>query len=222
MKELCLKAAYASEKFYIKICIVFIGTFLFIQCLEAQVPDTISSNLANVVLPLKLITFTGRLLNDNEAVLNWQSSGGVNESRFEIAWSSDNRYWQTVGTVAATNNDSINNYSWKYSQPSLINFYRLKMIGADGKFTYSHVVGINGSDKAVVIYPNPAKNNVIISSFSDQPATVIFINSSGKTLIRKTINEPVSSIDISNFAPGNYIIRIIRNSKSTVYQLVKE
>ena len=221
MNELCLKATYASEKSYVRICIAFIGTFLFIQCLGAQVPDTTSSKL-NSILPLKLISFTGRLINGNEAILNWQSSGGLDGSRFEIAWSNDKRYWQTVGTIASTSNDSISSYSWKYSQPSLINFYRLKMIDIDGRFTYSPLIQVNGSEKAVVIYPNPAKNNVIISSFSDKPATVVFLNSSGKIMLRKTINEPVSSIDISDLTPGNYIIRIIRDNKTSIYQLVKQ
>ena len=199
MNERCLKVAYASVKSCVKICIAFISTFLFIQCLAAQVPDTTSSNLTNRIIPLKLINFSGRLINDNEAVLTWQSAGGVDGSRFEIAWSSDNRHWQTVGTVSAMSNDSISNYSWRYSQPSLINFYRLKIIGIDGNVTYGNVIRINGSARAVVIYPNPARNNVFISSFSDKPATVIFLNSSGKIMLRKTINEPVSSIDISNF-----------------------
>ena len=220
MNELCLKAACASEKSFVRICIAFIATFLFIQCLGAQ--DTTSTNLTNRPLPLKLISFTGRLINDNEAILNWQSSGGANESRFEIAWSSDKKYWQTIGTIAATNNDSISSYSWKYSQPSLINFYRVKIIDIDGQFTYSPMIRVNGSEKAVVIYPNPAKNNVIISSFNDKPATIVFLNSNGKVMLRKTLNEPVSSIDISNFTPGNYIIRIIRNNKTTIYQLVKQ
>lgn len=222
MNELSFKATFASEKPYVRIGTAFIGTFLFIQCLAAQIPDSTSSNLSNRILPLKLISFTGRLINDNEAVLNWQSSGEANESRFEIAWSSDKKYWQTIGTIAAANNDSISSYFWKYSQPSLINFYRLKIIDNVGRFTYSSIIRINGSDKAIVIYPNPAKNNVIISSFSDKPATVVFSNSSGKIMLRKTINEPVSSIDISGFTPGNYIIRIIRNGKATVYQLVKQ
>ena len=222
MNELCPEAADASEKPCLKICIAFIGTFLFIQFLGAQIRDTTSLTAANVILPLKLVRFTGRLVDDNEVVLNWQSSGGFNGSRFEIARSSDKRYWQTVGTIAATSSDSISSYSWKYSQPSLINFYRLKMIDINDRFTYSPVIRVNGSEKAVVIYPNPAKNNVIISSFSDKPATVIFFNSGGKVMLRKTINEPVSSIDISKFNPGNYLIRIIRDDKSTVYELVKE
>jgi hypothetical protein len=222
MNKLCLKATYASEKFCVKFCIAFIGSFLFIQCLAAQIPDTTSSNLTDGISPLKLIAFTGRLINDNEAVLTWQSLGGVVGSKFEIAWSSDNRHWQTVGTVAATNTDSITNYSWKYSQPSLVNFYRLKMIDIDGNFTYGNTIRINGSARAFAIYPNPAKNNIFISSFSYKPATVIFLNSSGKIMLRKTINEPVSSIDISRFAPGNYVIRIIRENKATIYQLVKQ
>ena len=222
MNELCPEAAYASEKSCVKICIAFFGTFLFFQCLAAQTPVSTSSNLTNSILQLKLINFTGRLINDNEAVLNWQSTGGSDGSRFEIAWSGDKRYWQTLGTIAASNKDSISSYSWKYSQPSLINFYRLKVIDIDGRFTYSPVIRVNGSEKAVVIYPNPAKNNVFISSFSDKPATVIFLNSGGKIMLRKTINEPVSSIDISDFTPGNYIIRIIRDNKATIYQLVKQ
>jgi hypothetical protein len=222
MNELCLEASYAAEKSCVKICIAFIGTFLFFQCLAAQTPDSTFSNPTKSILPLKLINFSGRLINDNEAVLNWQSTGGIDGNRFEISWSGDNRYWQMVGTVSAKDNDSVSTYSWKYSQPSLINFYRLKMIDVNGQFSYGNVIRINGSSRAVVIYPNPAKNNVFISSFSEKPATVIFLNSGGRILLRKTINEPVSSIDISNFTPGNYIIRIIRDNKATIYQLVKQ
>jgi Secretion system C-terminal sorting domain len=206
MKRLYGQAApYASKKNYVKKLLVFIAVVLWGQSTRAQAP-----------------VLTGKLTNGDQVILSWQMPGEINVAKYQVEWSSDSRNWQPIGNVSASDSNGTADYSWTYSQPSLINFYRLKIINLDGNFSFSSIIRINGSDKAIVIYPNPAKNNVIISSFSDKPATVIFINSSGKALLRKTLNEPVTRIDISNFASGNYLIRIIRDNKVAVYQLIKE
>ncbi len=220
------------RKQHLKIPVIAAAIILCSKTLLSQVPVPGSPALKIVfdtgglarsaVLPLKLVSFSGKLINSDEAQLRWEVSGETNVARYEIEWSNDSKNWQRIGTVAVADSSGINNYSLTNSQPSLINFYRLKIVEIDGKNTLSAVIRVSGSDRAVVIYPNPAKNSVIISSFNDKPATVIILGNSGKVWLRKTISEPVAKIDISNLPPGNYVVRIIRDNKAAVYKLIKE
>ena len=56
------------------------------------------ANKGNSALPLDLISFTGKLVN-NVAVLNWKTDNEVNNSHFEIERSPDGRNYSMVGKV---------------------------------------------------------------------------------------------------------------------------
>jgi len=109
------------------------------------------------VLPLSLLTFTGS--KDGDAVqLQFKVAEGQDITRFEIERSSSGADFSRIGTVAGLAGVSSYTYLDEHPLPT-IDYYRLRMIDAQGKATYSQVVAVRmGSSAKFEVFPNPAKN----------------------------------------------------------------
>ncbi|MCL2289613.1 MAG: T9SS type A sorting domain-containing protein, partial [Bacteroidetes bacterium] len=70
------------------------------------------------------------------------------------------------------------------------------------------------------IVPNPAANQIIISSASPFH-TVEVINFLGQTMVSETV-EGNSTVNISNLNNGIYFVRVVFESGSSVRKLVKQ
>ena len=67
-----------------------------------------------------------------------------------------------------------------------INYYRLRMVDADGQFSYSQVASIRVTNaKSPLLYPNPAAGTVYIAQGTDPVQSVRIFNAAG--LVVKTI-----------------------------------
>jgi hypothetical protein len=65
---------------------------------------------SNNPLPLKLLSFTGQLVNTN-ALLTWKTDGEINTKEFMVERSLDNTSFTAIGTVAAENIAGIHQYN---------------------------------------------------------------------------------------------------------------
>jgi hypothetical protein len=67
--------------------------------------------------------------------------------------------------IAAGNSSLVQPYMFEDRSPQPgINYYRLKIIDADGKAEYSNIVSINAGNaqKSITFFPNPVTNKTII------------------------------------------------------------
>ena len=186
-------------------------------------PFSISSSTS--VLPVNIISFSANKL-DRAIQLNWQVASEKNIAGYELERSAEgNNFSKIVDIQVSTNN----NYSFTDLQPLQgINFYRLKMIDADGKFTYSKVVAINMDSRNVrlQIFPNPARNilNIQVNGFSEN-ALLQIIDITGRKVKEEKIslNGTTSvSVDINNLSKGTYNLLLKGNSINEQKKFVKE
>ena len=114
-----------------------------------------------IVLPLKLINFSGNLQNQH-GVLSWKTASESNTSHFEIEKSTDGQKYSKIGMQrAAGNSSSLKEYGFTDKEiAAAVNYYRLKMVDNDGKFTYSNVVLLrnNSATQIPQVVNNPFKN----------------------------------------------------------------
>lgn len=92
-------------------------------------------------LPLRLISFTGEIVGDND-ILHWTTANEINTSSFIIEQSADGNAFKTAGRVEAAHNSPVNR-EYIFKQNSTLNpggFYRLKMVDIDNTYTYSPVI----------------------------------------------------------------------------------
>ena len=117
------------------------------------------------VLPIELLSFTGKLQNEN-VKLNWSTSFEQNNKGFEIERSLDGINFRKIGFVAgAGNSNSTRNYSFTDPQRAVeFNYYRLKLVDIDNTFDYSDVVLVKNAfgKQDVYMAGNPITNSINI------------------------------------------------------------
>ncbi|HKP31851.1 MAG TPA: T9SS type A sorting domain-containing protein [Chitinophagaceae bacterium] len=176
-----------------------------------------------VILPVDLLSFNADLKTNNQVALSWKTSKEINFKGFDVERSNDAMQWDTIGFVNAIGNGSaLNNYTFNDADaiPG-INYYRLKLLGTDGSFKYSHVrsVTINDRNTGVIITPNPVDKhaNLKFNSVSAETITVSVINSSGVTVMHRSYRTEQGQnniqIDKLDALPaGVYVVRLERTS----------
>lgn len=91
-------------------------------------------------------------------------------------------------------------------------------------------VGLNGNsvDNTIILYPNPAVNNVLltINSKVNESAVVLLYNNLGELISEDKINlvegSNTKNINLDNLAVGVYSVKVIGNKINTVKVLIKK
>ncbi|MEO9005237.1 MAG: T9SS type A sorting domain-containing protein [Ginsengibacter sp.] len=177
--------------------------------------------LANGTIPLILVKFEAQLINQ-DVLLKWSTSSEQNNSYFDVERSADGNNFSSIGKVNATGNSSSTiNYSLPDNDPAAgNNFYRLKMVDVDGKFTFCKIITVNIVEgKSLRIYPNPARNTLFLhSSGIDANALFQILDLSGKKVKeQKLVLTGTTFVDISDLPKSVY--KIIIKTKTNTEQL---
>lgn len=160
------------------------------------------------VLPVQLISFSGKSIPSGQ-YLEWEVENEEHFFRYEVENSSDGRQFGLAGIVPASGKSR-----YSYTAQSVADkyqFYRLKMVDIDGRFTYSNILRLPGKDsrQELIIYPNPANGIVNISS-KETIITLIVTNAIGKKCLQQNGNGmQTATLDLHSLAPGSYLISVI-------------
>lgn len=180
---------------------------------------------SNFTLPLDLITFTGRLQNNNSVLLNWKTENEVNMSHFVIERSTDNNHFGGIGNASANGRNTISNNSFDYSftdndavnESSQRLYYRLKMVDIDGKYKYSNIVSVTMplTTGKVLISPNPvfSEVKVTIVSLADGKAQWKLIDNVGRVILKGSENVKKDTgndftINMNRLPAGTYYLSV--------------
>ncbi len=193
------------------------------QFLAMYNPDTYNSSISTI--PLRLLVFTGRLENGKTQLL-WKTANEANTKLFEVERSFDGVNFSKVVSVQAVGSGD-NSYSGVDDNPQFgNNYYRLKMIDKDGRFTYSQVLLIKVSKDGkleFVMYPNPAKDQLIISLAGVRGAANINIyNQQGQKVLTRKVEAAATTMSIAHLPAGIYMVQLLADGISEVNKLVKE
>ncbi len=185
------------------------------------IPDA-TTTLQRQVVPLTLLSFTARKEGKHN-VLSWTTTTEINVDRFEIERSITGNAFTSIGSI----NAGSLTYAFTDDKPqNAINYYRLRMIDKDGKFTYSPVRSVNNTDQSLTIYPNPITNktlnlnsaNAIVGKYTFELFTV-----EGKLLFSKELTISTGSLSQvvnlpSTTASGSYIVKVRSINEGKVLQ----
>jgi N-acetylneuraminic acid mutarotase len=149
--------------------------------------------LSYALIPVSLTSIKASQQNTGINV-EWTFTQEMDMDRYEIEKSITGANLSRGGTVISSGNHSSTiTYNWFDANPNHgANFYRIKMIGKDGKETYSQIVKVViGKGSSISIYPNPVTNNSFALQFNDQPKgsyDIRIINSAGQLIYKSVIN----------------------------------
>jgi hypothetical protein len=159
--------------------------------------------------------------------VQWTSSTEDKGDMYELESSADGRTFAKIATVAA--NGKASTYTqWDETPVQGVNYYRVKMLDAAGKFSYSKVVmatvkGVDGFN--IEAYPNPVSSTVSIkvNGVVTGKANVTITDITGKLVKEKIqVVDNNASIDVSNLASGAYMINYSDDSRNESIKITKQ
>ncbi len=158
-------------------------------------------------LPLRLLDFTVQK-SEEKALLKWHTTSEINTAAFEIERANKSNFVK-IGEVAALNRSGFHSYQFEDAELSTgSNFYRLKMIDIDGKFTYSDIRRIdNLLAEKIHISPNPVTSIMKVAGVSGDDALQV-VDGSGKVVYQQAISGDEEEVNVAKLSRGNYVLRL--------------
>jgi len=145
----------------------------------------------------------------------------INNDKYIIEHTTDGRHFSFIGEIAGDgNNTSEKHYDYTHDNPSIgINYYRIKQVDYDGKYSFSDVASLayDGDGREIAIYPNPVSDGVTI--FTPNNASLTIIDIYGRNIQANTFIEGENSIDIKELTSGFYIFAFENGDR---YKILKE
>lgn len=181
-------------------------------------------------LPIELLNFTGKNLDNGGHLLNWSTASEQNADYFEVEFSADGQRFETLDKVSATGTSiTQQDYSFTHAipQPGLT-FYRLKMVDWDESFSYSNIIQLETSrrNEGLVIFPNPGKGQYQLELGSNLSQVNFQVFNAVGQIIRQGQWDPrdaTLSLDLSDVANGVYLVRIEDSGRTIELQrLIKK
>jgi len=185
-----------------------------------------SVNPGMTTLAVNLLSFSGQQ-QSGSVVLNWQAALDGNHRIFSIERSTDGASFVEIGEVPVVGN-SASGYSYSYTDQRPVNgknYYRLKIAGLDGAFTYSRIVSIYlMEDNKFVVFPNPSDGhsiNVQIAQSSQSPGAIDVFNDLGILVGHAYATSPVFPVYFTpGLSPGVYFARYSSQGRNVVKTFV--
>jgi hypothetical protein len=178
-------------------------------------PFTIGSVDFTNPLPITINYFNGTKNNGNH-LLNWKiTCVSTPSATIEMERSTDGRNYNSIYSIFATALRCQQPFNHTDNQPAKgINYYRLKMTGADGKITYSTVVTLINAVKGIDVMniaPNPIVNgqfNLKISTAEKTQMELVITDMQGRVLQKQSASMIAGfnqlPVNVRSLAAGTY------------------
>ena len=186
---------------------------------------------ANVYLPITLLDFNGKWLNEN-ALLSWKTATEVNASHFILERSLDGNNFTAITNIKATGESNTErNYTYTDAEIKTLIvtsgtvYYRLKPVDKNGEFTYSGIVILKANSSSAVqyaVFPNPAKEFITISTTGPIPINSMLrlADISGKILMQERIRSAKQQFSVSRLLSGTYFLQVLAADKVSYTQKI--
>ncbi|MEI2707932.1 MAG: T9SS type A sorting domain-containing protein [Chitinophagaceae bacterium] len=217
--------------------ILLCGDFTSISCGSSNVIGrnrigrVVDPSIA-AVLPLTLQTFTANL-NNNDALLKWNTLNEANTDKFIVERSTNNNYFQTIGTVPSKGIGDSEYQIMDYGVNKLnsnVLYYRLKMQDKDGKTTYSPIVLMRLKTKtSISLSPNPTRGMATLQLQTSAAVEQLQINLydlSGKLVLQQVNTISLGStslpLNLAQLQNGMYYLQVSSILRNETLKVIKQ
>ena len=164
--------------------------------------DTMQVTVNQSALGSNLLTFTAQTTGDNVSLI-WETANEKNVSGFDIEKKTA-KSWDKMGHLPSTGGITENKYFFgDYFPVTGLNYYRLKILGSEGKFVYSYIINVKLITNKNVMYqnvPNPFTGITTIHYEVPDKSLV-------KIVVYNTLGIPVAVLANEIKNPGSYQVQ---------------
>lgn len=177
----------------------------------------------NGTLPLSLLDFKAKIHNE-KVELTWITEAEKNTDHFDVQRSEDGVNFRSAGKIKSNNSSLRNTYRFEDELPSIVNYYRLKMVDRDEKFTYSKTLKVQRSvSNLIAVKPNPFMNEIVVKAdlpsaqqliirISDVKGQVVYTRS--VTAIRGS--NTITAAGLNHLGAGMYFVHVTSNEGKVI------
>ncbi|MES2556493.1 MAG: T9SS type A sorting domain-containing protein [Bacteroidota bacterium] len=177
-----------------------------------------------VVLPIDLVSFTGKCSND-AVLLNWTTLSESHNDHFDVSVSVDGSEWAKIQTVQGAGTTGL---SHDYSiidearGPELL-YYKLTMIDDENNAGSDAVIAVKMKlEPTIQVFPNPATEFMtVISDQLHGSTTVTITDMSGKICLSEIFDGQTTLIPLDALKEGHYLVRVCSENTVSVLSLTK-
>lgn len=168
----------------------------------------------NNLLPVELVSFTARNVNNN-SLLNWITASELNNDYFEIEHSLNAIDFTKIGEVDGNGTINSENYydHTHYAPPSGVNYYRLRQVDFNGEFAYSGIRSVlieHSGQNTMEVVNTLAQNDLILQFLSTD-------NKRGNLVIYAANGQVISSRELNLASGGTQLLIDISELPSALY-----
>jgi hypothetical protein len=164
--------------------------------------------------------------NNAAALLQWTTRQEGITSEFIIERSINGSQYEAIGSVPATGNTTMTTkYTFTDKQMATgINYYRIKTVDKDGKYTYSHIRTLSYPDKdlTITLQPNPTIKGTVYVNTSVNCSRIEVRDAIGRLIKTVNVNGTYIPVDVRALNKGMYFITVVTDNGSKVEKLFVE
>lgn len=173
-------------------------------------------------LPVNLLSFTSKRVNEHTAQLSWEVSDPDRFSHFELERSADGQAFSKVATIKLS-------AAQQYEQDDDISqirdkaLYRLRMVDRDGTSRLSAIVALSrsGANHELALYPNPAADEVRVTGLTGDGRYTIY-TMEGRLAGNGVLKAGKPVIAVNGLAAGAYWFRIEAQGQLQILKMLKQ
>ena len=194
-----------------------------------QIQSYTASHECNQLLPVELIDFTGRKINEG-VQLQWSTATEIDNDFFTLERSRDGRVFETISIIQGAGTTSqVSDYSYLDKAPfSGINYYRLWQTDFDGgRENLGTVVVEYEFDEEISIFPNPVYGNTLYINYTADELAAIQLNLrdiTGKNVwsTQDMVEKGSQTIPliIPSVASGIYFLEVLHAGRSVQHKVL--
>lgn len=177
-------------------------------------------------LPLTFVAFNANTY-DGGVLLSWKTTDEVNTKHFDVQWSQPGINFQKIGTVSSNNRSGINNYQFKHIAPGKgLNYYRLKQVDVDGKFTFSATIKVTVDNlSGLAVYPNPVYDQLQLRADATEIVRAVTITDAAGRLqlhMATTGNVRPVIVPVQKLSKGIYWLQVTTDRKTYRLKFIRQ
>jgi len=163
--------------------------------------------------------------------LKWETENSINNDHFEIEHSTDGAGFSVIGVVSDNSGaaNAAGGAVYSFTDPHPVkgnNFYRIRQVDIDGKYSWSSVVEftIGTGSSAIHLQSNPVNDEaILVNSEQLLVRRMQVADVSGRVLIDQSLysNNSILKINAQNLRPGYYLLRVNAAGKNTTLAFLK-
>jgi hypothetical protein len=192
-----------------------------------QVLDTMRLNPICQPLPVKMVNFTGELIND-EVILDWVTASEENLDYFVVEKSYDQQQWQDLATIYTQGNShTLRYYRASDNNPfGRLIYYRIRQVYHDFSFDYSKTIDVTTLAKKgeYILYPVPVSNTLTVQgNHANGSIKVMIYNHLGREMgILPQTSGETSVLDLTLLSNGVYLVKIFKDNEIIYTQMISK